>query len=158
MASEIDVERIVGLFKNAESAAEVRRCELLLRALISRSGTPVIRAETAYFFASSESNLSLTGDWNNWKPTDVLTRMSDASSYHYCKKKFPIDARLAYRMLAHGESVLDPLNPQQEVEVFGTNSVVKMPAYREERLLIDLPKHVRRAKLIEIDVPGEGKI
>jgi enterochelin esterase-like enzyme len=158
LAVESDVERIIGLFSNASSAAEVKRCEQLLRAMISRNGSPVIRAEHAHFFAAASEAPSLVGDWNNWKPTDTFTRLSDASSFYYCKKKFSIDSRLAYRMVVNGESVLDPFNPNQEVEVFGTNSVVRMPGYRDEPLALEPAKNVRRVKLIEIDVPGLGKI
>jgi enterochelin esterase-like enzyme len=158
MAIENDVERIMGLFSSAESAAEIRRCEQLLRAMISRNGSPVIRAEIAHFFAQATEAPSLVGDWNNWKPADTLTRLSEASSFYYIKKKFSIDSRLAYRMTLPGESILDPLNPNHEVEVFGTNSVVRMPAYREEPLAREPVTGVRRVKLIEIDVPGLGKI
>ena len=158
MAIENDVERLIDLLRNAESASEVKRCEQLLRGLIARSGSPVIRAEIAHFFAEASDAPSLTGDWNNWKPTDTLVRLSEASSFYHTKKKFAIDARLAYRMIVSGESILDPLNPNREVEVFGTNSVLKMPAYRDEPLAIDPVKNIRRTKLIEIDVPGSGKI
>lgn len=159
MRSEGNVESIIDQLRSAKSHAELRKAEAALRALIAVNGTPLIRAEDAHFFVETDDDtVTLTGDWNNWRPTDKLTRIHVASSIYHCKKRFPIDARLAYRVQIGDESIRDPLNPYKEEEVFGTNSVLRMPAYRDEALASQPPKRVRRRRLVEIDVPGHGAI
>jgi hypothetical protein len=158
MKDEGSVENIVRQLRDAKTASELKRAEAQLRALLLTNGSPILRAEEAHFFAEAENEASLTGDWNNWKPIDKLARVREQSSIFYMKKRFLINGRLAYRLLIDNDSLLDSLNPEKEIEVFGTNSVIKMPAYRDEPLAIDPPKSVRRARLIEIDVPGLGKI
>src|SRR5947208_1084518 len=131
--AETDVDRIVSSIQSARTSNEVRKRDAILRKIIQRDTSPVIRGDEAHFFYESESDdpIRLIGDWSRWKPTDKLTRLHERSRFYHIRKRFPIDARLAYRFLIGSQnSILDPLNPYSEQEVFGTNSVLRMPGYR----------------------------
>ena len=114
MKDEGSIENIVQQLRDAKNASELKRAEAQLRALLLVTGSPIIRADEAHFFEDGDAEIALTGDWNNWKPTDKLVRLNEQSSILHIKKRFPIHARLAYRLLVGQESILDPLNPNQE--------------------------------------------
>src|SRR5579871_3419490 len=152
----IDIRELIALLRSSTNADDVSEYERELRTLITKHGSPIVRADEAYFFATSEA--AITGDWNGWKPTDKLTRLNEQSDYCCLKRKFQIDARLAYRLIINGNSTLDPLNPYKEEEVFGINSVLKMPGYREEPLSREPQGKITRGRIKEIEVPGQKNI
>ena len=155
---ETDIDRIVSSIQNSRSAADARKRETLLRKIIQLSGAPVIRGDEAHFFFESpiEGVIRAVGDWNGWKSIDKLERLSNHSRFYHLRKRFPIDARLAYRLTLDGQhSILDPFNPYSEEEVFGTNSVIRMPAYHSE-VLAELPRpDVPLGRVREFEVPNQ---
>jgi enterochelin esterase-like enzyme len=151
-----DIEELVSKIGASRSVSEVRRLESALRKIIQRDSCPVIRGDEAHFFFESETDehIRIVGDWGRWKPSDKLTRPHARSRFYHAKKKFPVDARLAYRFLIDSQhSILDPLNPYSEQEVFGTNSVLRMPAYHSEPYAVELNDDIPRGKLREVGVP-----
>jgi hypothetical protein len=151
-----DIDDITQAIRSAKSPVALRNAERKLDAVIRLGGTPIIRGDEAHFFYESEADeqVRLVGDWGRWKPSDKLVRLHDRSRFYYIKKRFLIDARLAYRVLIGAQnSILDPLNPYSEQEVFGTNSVLRMPAYRSEPYAIEPGDDVPRGKLREVGVP-----
>jgi len=151
-----DIDDIIAAIENARTITDVRKRESVLRKILQRDSSPVIRGDEAHFFYESESDehIRLVGDWARWKPSDKLARPHHKSRFYYSKKKFPVDARLAYRLLIDSQhSILDPLNPYSEQEVFGTNSVLRMPAYRSEPYAGEPSNDVPRGKLREVGVP-----
>lgn len=129
------LDNIISLLAKQRFAKRIAEYEAQIEERIKLGcGTPVIEGDNAYFFYDNPNGetVSVTGDWNSWRPgVDLLEPINPKSSIYFLKKKFAIDARLAYRFLIHGkDSINDPRNPNSLQEVFGNNTFVKMPAYQ----------------------------
>ena len=156
-SEQSSIETVIDALRHASSVAAVHRLEIELRKLIAANGTPVVRGDKAHFFfeGPAGATVAAAGDWNNWGNSDLLEPLNSRSRFSYLVKTFPFDARVAYRMILNGkEFVLDPMNTQAEQEVFGTNSVVKMSAYREELLARPPLPEAPRGKLRELEIEG----
>jgi len=127
------VESILEELRHAHSHTRVDHAIKQLQKLLKERGAPIILGDEVYFFLKVENahSIAIVGDWNEWDTAaDKLERLNPSSDYYFIKKQFPITARFAYRFLINGEqSINDPLNHFVEQEVFGANTVVRMPGY-----------------------------
>ncbi len=101
---------------------------------------PVVSDSVAWFFARSRRPipLYLTGDFNRW--SDSLTPFYNivGTDVYYCRKVFPVDARLEYKIIRNGKWQRDSLNKHTARGSYGVNSVLFMPEYRYPVLALRL--------------------
>ncbi len=99
-----------------------------------KSSTPIICGEKVLFIYVGEKNLGIevVGDWNNWGRLyrDKMVELEGKGIY-VLQKNFPINARLEYRFVVDGKSILDPFNPRVFRGSIDYNSELRMPGYRE---------------------------
>src|SRR5438874_549813 len=157
------IENIISAMQTERSGKNVFALEVQLeKRIIQGGGTPVIEGNAAYFFCQNPEakKISIVGDWNKWKNgVDILERIIRKSPWYYLKKEFPMDARLSYRFQTDGgESFNDPMNPNSLQEVFGNNTFLKMPGYKESPYLIAPGKNVSKGKIISLKVKGNANV
>jgi len=160
---DTSIENLIDCLSRQRTGKRIFAFESLIeRRIIRDRGTPIIDGDEAYFFYRNENkkNISIVGDWNNWKPgIDQITPINPKSSFYYCKKEFPIDARLSYRFLEDREnSFNDPMNPNSLQEVFGNNTYLRMPGYKEPEYLEEPKKGIPRGKIIKLQVKGNPDV
>jgi enterochelin esterase-like enzyme len=136
---------------------------LIEKRLIRDGGTPIIEEDAAYFLYYSEEpkkSISVVGDWNKWKPeVDKLAPINSKSFFYYLKKEFPIDARLSYRFQIEGEnSFNDPMNPHSLQEVFGNNTYLQMPGYKQPEYIDEPKRGIQHGKILKVQIRGNSDI
>lgn len=84
-----------------------------------------------FIYYGSANSIQWAGDFNNWQPGgDGFNSEKIGSKLWICTKKFPMDARLDYKIVVNNSSwVLDPLNSFVQYSGFGPNSELRMPEW-----------------------------
>ncbi|HOV14903.1 MAG TPA: alpha/beta hydrolase-fold protein, partial [Spirochaetota bacterium] len=72
----------------------------------------------------------ISGDFTSWVYRLNLKRVFDTDLF-YLSKKFPLDARLDYKIIVDERSILDPLNQNIVSGGFGDNSFFNLSNYKE---------------------------
>lgn len=153
----MQVEKLVEQLKKSKKVLDVRKAERALALALTHEPTPVIRGDVAHFFLVHDADkVSLVGDWNGWNhKADLMERINPHSELWYKKLTLPMDGRFAYRLVIDDkETINDPANPYIEREVFGANTVVRMPAYRADRYASLSDEDIPRGRLREFIVPN----
>jgi glucoamylase len=100
------------------SAEELRRAEQelyppeLFERAKSAETTPLVDNDSVIFvYRGPAKRVEVVGDFTNWGPAGLVLRGTGDTKL--LKLEFPAGARLEYKLIADGEWLLDPLNPQQ---------------------------------------------
>ncbi|HEY0170440.1 MAG TPA: glycoside hydrolase family 15 protein [Pyrinomonadaceae bacterium] len=101
--------------------------------LMSAPGSPLVDAEgVTFIYRGDAKRVEVVGDFTGWTPEGLVLRdVPGARNLKFIRLKFPANARLEYKLVADGEWLLDPLNPNgNDNGVGGQNSYFAGPAYR----------------------------
>ncbi|HEV2912494.1 MAG TPA: glucan 1,4-alpha-glucosidase [Pyrinomonadaceae bacterium] len=95
--------------------------------------SPVIEANSAVFlYRGPARRVEVVGDFTNWAARGLAMRELEGTDIKYYVREFAARARAEYKLIADGEWMLDPLNPDRvENGLGGFNSFLRMPGYRE---------------------------
>jgi len=92
---------------------------------------PIIRGNDVLFVYKGEGKkVQISGDFTSWVYRLNLKRVFDTDLF-YLSKKFPLDARLDYKIIVDERSILDPLNQNIVSGGFGDNSFFNLSNYKE---------------------------
>ena len=95
--------------------------------------SPLVEGEDVTFiYRGDAGRVEVVGDFTGWAPAGlVLKDVPGTNNLKLIRLKFPASARLEYKLVADGEWLLDPLNPNRNDNgVGGQNSYFHGPAYR----------------------------
>ncbi len=97
----------------------------------SATGIPYIEDTSAIFLYQTNSNIevAIAGDFTGWDPSDQNMSRLSATNLYYKEYEFEVDARLDYKIVANGNWILDPLNPNTCSGGYGPNSELSMASY-----------------------------
>lgn len=98
--------------------------------LLAQKRFPPVADTTAMFVYQGTANVvTVAGDHSGWAQKDSMRNIA-GTTFWYCIKTFPRDARLDYKYVVNGSTwVLDAKNPKQVSGGFGPNSSLEMPDY-----------------------------
>jgi glucoamylase len=94
---------------------------------------PLIEGEAVTFlYRGAARRVEVVGDFTGWAPAGLSLRdVPGTNNLKFIRLKFPTAARLEYKLIADGEWLLDPLNPNRSDNgIGGQNSYFNGPAYR----------------------------
>ena len=95
--------------------------------------SPLVEGDAVTFvYRGGAKRVEVVGDFTGWAPAGLLLRdVPGANGLKFIRLKFPAAARLEYKLVADGEWLLDPLNPNSNDNgVGGRNSNFNGPDYR----------------------------
>ncbi len=134
-------EQIPALVKESTSREETMSFSFL-KSLSKKGENPVIanrpflingerHLEVYLFYHGQAKDVRWVGDFNGWRITGKGYELGRQISkgFWVLNHRFPVDARIDYRLLIDGTLILDPLNKETQLGGFGLNSVIKMPEY-----------------------------
>jgi enterochelin esterase-like enzyme len=126
------------LISQLEDTRSVLAKTRLVRKFAESHCSPIIDGSRAVFYYVSEDALTVAieGDWTNWKPTALMAYLPDTPLW-YRVERFPLSARLEYRIVVNGHPRLDPYNPNSALNGRGTHSEFHMPEFRLPREFTD---------------------
>ena len=117
--------------------------------------SPLVEGEHVTFvYRGDARRVEVVGDFTGWAPAGLLLREAPgAAGVKFIRLKFPKAARLEYKLVADGEWILDPLNPNKNNNgVGGTNSNFAGPDYRPAAQAAG--RDDLRGRLERLDLPG----
>jgi enterochelin esterase family protein len=117
--------------------------------------SPLVEAEAVTFFYRGDAmRVEVVGDFNGWVPEGLVLRdVPGTTNLKFIRLKFPADARLEYKLIADGEWLLDPLNPNRNDNgVGGLNSYFAGPNYRPNAFAA--AGVALRGRLEKLELPG----
>ena len=120
--------------------------------------SPLVEGEDVTFFYRGDARrVEVVGDFTGWAPAGlVLKDVPGTSKLKLIRLKFPAAARLEYKLIADGEWMLDPLNPNKNDNgVGGQNSNFKGPAYRPSAYAAGSSE--LRGRLERLELPGDAR-
>ncbi|HEX6183849.1 MAG TPA: glycoside hydrolase family 15 protein [Pyrinomonadaceae bacterium] len=123
--------------------------------LKSAQASPLVEGEDVTFFYRGDARrVEVVGDFTGWAPAGLaLKDVPGADKLKLIRLKFPAAARLEYKLIADGEWLLDPLNPNQNDNgVGGQNSNFNGPAYRPSAYAAG--SNELRGRLERLELPG----
>ena len=95
--------------------------------------SPLVEGDAVTFvYRGAAKRVEVVGDFTGWAPTGLVLRdVPGTNDLKFIRLKFPAAARLEYKLVADGEWLLDPLNPNSNDNgVGGRNSNFNGPDYR----------------------------
>ena len=95
--------------------------------------SPLVDADGVTFvYRGDAKRVEVVGDFTGWAPAGLRMRdVPGTNNLKFIRLKFPPAARLEYKLVADGEWLLDPLNPNRNDNgVGGLNSNFNGPDYR----------------------------
>jgi glucoamylase len=100
--------------------------------LKSAKTSPLVEGEDVTFlYRGDAKRVEVVGDFTGWAPAGLVLRDAPGTNVKFIRLKFPVTARLEYKLIADGEWMLDPLNPNKNNNgVGGFNSNFAGPDYR----------------------------
>jgi enterochelin esterase family protein len=120
--------------------------------------SPVVEGENVTFvYRGGAKRVEVVGDFDGWSPSGLVLRDAPgAANVKYIRLKFPKSARLEYKLVADGEWILDPLNPNKNDNgVGGSNSYFTGPDYRPPAY--SSGRDELRGRLERLAIPGDDK-
>lgn len=124
----------------------------------SLAASPFVEGEyVTFFYRGDAQRVEVVGDFTGWSPSGLVMREAPGSSnVKYIRLKFPKAARLEYKLVADGEWILDPLNPNKNDNgVGGLNSYFTGPDYRPS--VYSSGRDELRGRIEQLAVPGDDK-
>lgn len=98
----------------------------------------VIADSVAFLYRGDARFVKWTGDFNGWEYDKTFnnngTRIRNTDIW-ILKARFPLDARLDYKLIVDDQWILDPENPNQQLSGVGggsPNSELRMPAWKPD--------------------------
>ncbi len=121
--------------------------ESAFQTLVDQKKIPFIVNDSVLFLYKGEAKtVSWMGDFNGWgyyKEIPNQGKQIPNSDLWILKMKFPIDARLDYKIVVDETHwILDPINPNQQWSGVGggsPNSELRMPEWKEDPILVANP-------------------
>ena len=126
--------------------------------LKSAQTSPVIEGDAVTFlYRGDAGRVEVVGDFTGWAPAGlVLRNVPNTNNLKFIRLKFPTATRLEYKLIADGEWLLDPLNPNKSDNgIGGHNSYFNGPAYPPSPLAAG--RHELRGQLEQLQLPGGDK-
>ncbi|HEX8151206.1 MAG TPA: glucan 1,4-alpha-glucosidase [Pyrinomonadaceae bacterium] len=120
--------------------------------------SPLIEGDNVTFLYRGDARrVEVVGDFTGWAPAGLVLRdLPGGDNLKFIRLKFPAAARLEYKLVADGEWLLDPLNPNRSDNgIGGHNSNFKGPAYRPTPFADG--RNELRGRLEQIRLPGGDK-
>ncbi|MBA3765915.1 MAG: glucan 1,4-alpha-glucosidase [Acidobacteria bacterium] len=104
----------------------------LERRLRQATRSPTIEGNRAvFFYRGAARRVEVVGDFTNWNMRGLVMRELAGTDIKYYVRDFAARARAEYKLIADGEWLLDPLNPERiDNGVGGHNSFFSMSEYR----------------------------
>jgi glucoamylase len=114
---------------------------------------PLVNDEAVTFtYRGAAQSVEVVGDFTGWSPAGLYLRALPGTNVKYLTRKFTRAARVEYKLIADGEWINDPLNPQKlDNGVGGFNNYFTMPGYRPAALATD--RDDLRGQLAATEVP-----
>jgi glucoamylase len=121
----------------------------------SAAAAPLVEGEdVTFFYRGDAKRVEVVGDFTGWRPAGLaLKDVPGTTNLKLIRLKFPAAARLEYKLIADGEWLLDPLNPNRNDNGVGLNSYFTGPAYRPGAFT-DGGTGPLRGRLERLDLPG----
>jgi glucoamylase len=106
------------------------------RVKASKTSPLVEGEEFTFIYRGDAKRVEIVGDFTGWAPAGlVLREVPGTTNLKFIRLKFPLAVRLEYKLIADGEWLLDPLNPNKNNNgVGGFNSNFSGPDYRPTTL------------------------
>ena len=101
--------------------------------LQAAQAAPLVEGEAVTFlYRGGAKRVEVVGDFTGWAPARLAMRdVPGTNNLKFIRLKFPAAARLEYKLIADGQWLLDPLNPNRSDNgIGGHNSYFTGPAYR----------------------------
>ncbi|HEX8336191.1 MAG TPA: glucan 1,4-alpha-glucosidase [Pyrinomonadaceae bacterium] len=121
--------------------------------------SPLVEGEAVTFlYRGAARRVEVVGDFTGWAPAGLALRdVPGTNDLKFIRLKFPAAARLEYKLVADGEWLLDPLNPNRSDNgIGGQNSFFSGPAYRPSALASG--RDDLRGRLERLELPrGDGR-
>src|SRR3954468_16367178 len=120
--------------------------------------SPQIDGEFVTFvYRGDAKRVEVVGDFTGWAPSGLLLRDAPgATNVKFIRLKFPKSARVEYKLVADGEWILDPLDPNKNDNgVGGFNSYFNGPDYRPPAFSSGSDE--LRGRLEHLPIPGDEK-
>ena len=95
--------------------------------------SPLVEPDgVTFIYRGRARRVEVVGDFTGWAPSGLVLRdVPGTADLKFIRLKFPAAARLEYKLVADGEWLLDPLNPNRNDNgVGGLNSNFNGPGYR----------------------------
>lgn len=132
-SSTFNRRNLRGLSREERIAKDAREVSTdLERRLKEATRSPVIKEnEAIFFYRGPARRVEVVGDFTNWNTRNLVMRELAGTDIKYYIRPFAKEARAEYKLVADGEWMLDPLNPDRiENGLGGFNSFFVMPEYR----------------------------
>ncbi|MDT5293608.1 MAG: glucoamylase, partial [Acidobacteriota bacterium] len=125
--------------------------------LKAAKASPVVEGEDVTFlYRGDAKRVEVVGDFTGWTPAGLSLREAPGTNIKLIRLKFPKTARLEYKLIADGEWILDPLNPNKNNNgVGGFNSNFNGPDYRPT--VFASGRDELRGRLERLALPGDDK-
>jgi glucoamylase len=120
--------------------------------------SPLIDADgVTFIYRGDAKRVEVVGDFTGWVPAGLVMRdVPGTNKLKFIRLKFPAAARLEYKLVADGEWLLDPLNPNKNDNgVGGFNSNFHGPSYRPSPHAAG--GNELRGRLEQLQLPGGDK-
>jgi glucoamylase len=127
------------------------------RAKNAKTSPQVEGEDVTFVYKGDAKRVEVVGDFTGWAPSGLVLRDAPgATNVKYIRLKFPTASRLEYKLIADGEWIPDPLNPNRNNNgVGGFNSYFNGPAYRPPAY--SKGSDELRGRLERLTVPGDDK-
>jgi glucoamylase len=122
------------------------------------NASPLVEGEDVTFiYRGDAKRVEVVGDFTGWSPAGLVLRYAPGAQNVKCiRLKFPKAARLEYKLVADGEWILDPLNPNRNNNgVGGLNSYFTGPDYRLP--IYSSGRDELRGRIERLSIPGDDK-
>ncbi len=117
----------------ADQAERNKQVNLLWDKLKNEGQVPYRIGDTvAFLYKGPAEKVSWAGDFSRWRPgqTDYTGTRCGLTDIWIAVHKFPIDARLDYKIVVDEKWILDPENPTVQMSGMGLNSELHMPGWK----------------------------
>ncbi|PYS89244.1 MAG: hypothetical protein DMF64_18190, partial [Acidobacteria bacterium] len=132
---------------------ETESAPLVAEQLKQTERSPLIEENRVTFvYRGAAKHVEVVGDFTGWTPRGLVMREMPGTNVKYLTHEFNPAARVEYKLIADGEWINDPLNPQKIDNGVGSfNNFFTMPGYRPPTLALD--RDELKGKLEQTDVP-----
>jgi glucoamylase len=119
--------------------------------------SPLVEGEEVTFiYRGPAKQVEVVGDFTGWSPAGLALRELHGARARVIRLKFPKASRLEYKLIADGEWILDPLNPNRNDNgLDGENSNLTGPDYRPTPFAA--ARDDLRGRLESLTLPGADK-